>query len=180
MQTAVFISIGKMAVCFSFGQCIQKCLYFSVRSVMAKYWIILINCLKPDDQMTLEAGSIVVVLKEECLAQEKWFSDKIPASIEVNENITTESIQHSIYYLPTLHGCAHTLQPGPTIVHCIHLLIECQTNLGLCHLFWRNSYEGTEGSSANSCGYSRPGQLGGQHWIQLQKVCPRQTVLKDI
>ena len=50
--------------------------------------------------MALEAGSVVAVLKEECLIQEKRFLDKILTSVEVNENITTESTQHSIYYLP--------------------------------------------------------------------------------
>lgn len=74
---------------------------------MADYWIILMDCLKPNDQMTLEAGSVVLVSKEECLAHEKWFLDKIPASIKVNENITTESIQHSIYYLPATRLCPH-------------------------------------------------------------------------
>jgi len=87
----------------------------------------------------------VVVLKEECLVQEKQFLDKILASIQGKENITPESIQHSFYYLPvwlclhyvvvpTLHGCAHNVQAGPTVSCCVHLLTAWQKNLG-CAIF---------------------------------------------
>lgn len=159
-------------------------LSFSVRYLVAEYWIILIDSLKPNDPMALEAGSVVVVLKEESRVQEKQFLDKFMASVEVNENITTESIQHSIYYLP-VWLCLRCMVV-PTLCSldpllCVESICSlCGKEILGCAIYFEEIHAQGQRELQQTPVDVGSRQLGGQHWVQLQKACPGQTVLEDI